>query len=122
MTIVVDGKEAGVDVVTLELPPGKHTVVATDGASSIKRVVTLKPGGTERVSLRVEKGALAIEAPAGSEVIIDGKRLGETPMSPIELRAGTHQVLVRKGGIDYRRSVPITAGVEMVLTVKFHTN
>lgn len=122
MTILVDGKEAGVDVVTLELPPGKHTVVGKDGASTVKRVVTLKPGGTERVSLRVEKGALAIEAPAGSEVIIDGKRLGETPLDAIQLTAGTHQVLVRKGGIDYRRSVPITAGVEMVLTVKFHSN
>ena len=119
MMISVDGKDAGEGSVTLELPPGKHTIVGKADGTTVKRLVTLKPGGTETVNLRIEKGALAIEAPPGCDVIIDGKTVGKTPMDSIELTASTHNVVVRQNGVDYKRSVPIKAGLEMVLTVSF---
>jgi hypothetical protein len=120
MMISVDGKDAGEGSVTMELPPGKHTVVGKADGATVKRLVTLKPGGKETVNLRIEKGALAIEAPPGCDVIIDGKKVGKTPMDSIELTAGTHNVVVRQNGIDFKKAVPIKAGLEMVLTVSFH--
>ena len=120
MMISVDGKDAGEGSVTLELPPGKHTIVGKADGTTVKRLVTLKPGGKETVNLRIEKGALAIEAPPGCDVIIDGKKVGKTPMDSIELTASTHNVVVRQNGVEYKRSVPIKAGLEMVLSVSFH--
>jgi serine/threonine-protein kinase len=120
MTITVDGKDAGEGSVTMEVPPGKHSIVGKAEGATVKRVVTVQPDGRETVNLRIEKGALAIEAPPGCDVIIDGKTIGKTPLDSIELTAGTHNVVVRQNGIDYKRAVPIKAGLEMVLTVSFH--
>jgi eukaryotic-like serine/threonine-protein kinase len=120
MMITVDGKDAGEGSVTMEVPPGKHTIVGKADGTTVKRLVTMKPGGKETVNLRIEKGALAIEAPPGCDVIIDGKKVGKTPMDSIELTAGTHNVVVRQNGIDFKKAVPIKAGLEMVLTVTFH--
>jgi hypothetical protein len=104
------------------LPAGKHTIVGKGMGTSVRRVVTLKPEQKQSVNLVLEKGALAIEAPAGCDVIIDGKKVGKTPMNSIDLYAGSHNVVVRQGSIEYKRSVGIKAGLEMVLTVQFHEN
>ncbi len=122
LALSVDGKDVGNGSATVEATPGKHTVVGKGAGTSIKRVVTVKAGGTENVNLVVQKGSLAIEGPAGCDVFVDGKKMGRTPMDPIELVQGPHNVVVKQGTVEYRRSVPIQPNQELFLQVQFHQN
>lgn len=120
MAITVDGKPAGNGDATIEVPAGKHTVVGKAGGASVRRVVTVKAGGTETVELEVQKGALAIEAPPGCDVYADGKKMGRTPIEPLQLTEGPHSIRVTQNGVDYKQNVTIKAGLELFLTVAFH--
>jgi serine/threonine-protein kinase len=122
LSLTVDGKDVGNGSAEITLPAGKHTIVGKGMGTSVRRTVTLKPESKQSVSLVLEKGALAIEAPPGCDVIIDGKKIGKTPMNSIELYTGNHNVVVRQGAVEYKRSVGIKAGLEMVLSVQFHEN
>ncbi len=122
MAITVDGKPAGNGEATLEVPAGKHTVVGKGGGATVKRVVTVKAGGTENVSLVVEKGGLAIEAPPGCDVYADGKKMGTTPIEPLQLFEGPHSIRVTQNGVEYKQNVTVKAGLELYLTVQFHQN
>ena len=120
LALTVDGKDVGEGSATLELPAGKHTVVGTGQGTTVRRAVTLKAGGKESVNLALEKGALAIDAPPGCDVIVDGKKVGRTPIEPIELFTGQHRIVVKQGVVEYKQTVGIRAGLEMVLSVSFH--
>ena len=120
MAITVDGKDAGRGDATVEVTAGKHTVVGKGAGGSVRRVVTVKAGGTETVELEVQRGALAIEAPPGCDVYADGKKMGRTPMPSLQLTEGPHAIRVSQNGVDYKQNVTIKAGVELFLTVAFH--
>jgi serine/threonine protein kinase len=122
MAITVDGKPAGNGDATLQVPAGKHTVVGKGGGATVKRVVTVKAGGTENVSLVVEKGGLAIDAPPGCDVYADGKKMGKTPIEPLQLFEGPHSIRVTQNGVEYKQNVTVKAGLELFLTVQFHQN
>lgn len=122
MAITVDGKPAGNGEATVEVPAGKHTIVGKGGGATVKRVVTVKPGGTENVSLVVELGGLAIEAPPGCDVYADGKKMGKTPIEPLQLPEGPHAIRVTQNGVEYKQNVTVKAGLELFLTVQFHQN
>ena len=123
MDITVDGKAAGKGEATLELPAGKHTVTAKDKASgaTVRRVAVLKPGGKETIVLTVGKGSLAVEAPPGCDVFVDGKKVGKTPFDPVELVEGNRKVVVKQGSLTYTHMVPVKAGIESFLQVQFHS-
>ncbi len=120
MAITVDGKAAGNGDVSIEVTAGKHTVVGKGGGATVKRVVTVKAGGTENVALVVEKGRLAIEAPPGCDVFADGKKVGRTPIEPLVLTEGPHSIRVTQNGVDFKQNVTVKAGLELFLTVQFH--
>ncbi len=122
LALSVDGNDAGNGSATVEVPAGKHSVVGKGLGTSIKRNVTVKSGGTETVNLVIEKGSIAIEAPAGCDVFVDGTRVGKTPLDPISLVQGSHNVVVKQGVVEYRRTVPIQPNQEMYLQVQFHTD
>lgn len=67
-------------------------------------------------------GSLIIDGPPGSEVFIDGRRMGAIPLDSMTLKAGSHKVVVRQAGtgIEYRRSVTVKAGMDLTMTVQFH--
>jgi len=67
-------------------------------------------------------GTLAIDGPPGSEVFVDGRRMGAIPLDSITLKAGPHKVVVRQTGtgIEYRRAVTVKAGMDLTMTVQFH--
>ncbi|HEY1097373.1 MAG TPA: PEGA domain-containing protein, partial [Myxococcota bacterium] len=66
------------------------------------------------------KGALAIEAPPGCDVYVDGKKVGRTPMDSLQLTEGPHAIRVTQNGVDYKQSVTVKAGLELFMTVQFH--
>jgi hypothetical protein len=121
MTLYVDGKKVGLGTATVEIKAGRHTVKGRGkGVSKTKRV-TLRAGQTLNVALKVAKGGLVIDAPAGSVVYIDGKKVGKIPgLDVVDLYAGKHKVLVKNGAAQYRQTVPIRAGLDTTLTVNFY--
>jgi hypothetical protein len=56
------------------------------------------------------RGTMAINAIPWAEVLVDGNRVGETPIGSITVPLGTHEVLFRHPELGERRmSVTVTA-------------
>jgi serine/threonine-protein kinase len=122
LSLSVDGKPVGQGTASLALPAGVHTVSGTAPGVTLKKTVTVRPGALERVELVVQMGSLAIEAPPGCDVFVDGVPRGRTPMEPLTLPQGMHKVVVKQGTIPYTQNVPIQPNLESYLQVQFHAN
>lgn len=122
MELFVDGKSVGRGQASVELKPGKHLIKGRNNelGVNVTRRTTITSGRVTRVSLRVSKGGLLVDAPAGSVVFVDGKKVGSIPgLDVVELYEGQHKVLVKNGAAQYRHTVPIQAGLDTTLTVNF---
>lgn len=98
-----------------ELDPGRHHVrVLADGYLPEERDIQLDLGSPVGLDLplRERPGLLAIEAPAGSEVYVDGAKAGELPLvRPIELPSGPHSVtLIQRGMQPWTRELSLARG------------
>jgi serine/threonine protein kinase len=72
-----------------------------------KLAVNIEPGRELKQAFVVEVGSVQIDAPAGSDVLVDGVRAGTAPLAaPIELVEGKHEV--RVGGV--MKTVKVRAG------------
>ncbi|ABC80993.1 hypothetical protein Adeh_1219 [Anaeromyxobacter dehalogenans 2CP-C] len=95
--VYVDGKRVGRSPVTVPVPRGDHRVRlrnAAEGVDVQKRVTARGPGTPVRFALG--RGVLAVTAPAGTEVRVDGRRVGEGSVK-VQLWEGAHQVEARLG-------------------------
>jgi len=78
----------------------------------------VKPGDTVNVSIEPAPSRLTITATEPSEVLIDGERIGETPLTDVPVAIGTRDLTVRSAS-DVRRKT-ITVTVEpIVLEIDF---
>jgi len=82
------------------LRPGSYLVVAEkEGYRKLEQDIEV--GGdaeaTFRFALEKQPGLLSVSTrpEAGAEVLVDGRSAGSTPLPPIELSAGEHDVVVR---------------------------
>ncbi len=120
--VSIDGAAAGPTPIDHAVDGGARTVrVELDGFEPIERAVTLSAAHTREapyvLELALEKavprGQLELTVtPAGSEVFIDGKLQGKSPLGgPLRLTAGLHEVQVRPagGGEAYSEMVAIEA-------------
>jgi serine/threonine-protein kinase len=57
---------------------------------------------------RVRKGRLTLRVSPWAEVSIDGRKLGTTPLSPIELGEGRHSVVLVNPELGVRRTLTAT--------------
>jgi hypothetical protein len=83
--------------VTVPVPKGDHRVRlrnAAEGVDVQKRVTARGPGTPVRFALG--RGTLSVTAPAGTEVRVDGRRVG-TGSVKVQLWEGAHQVEARLG-------------------------
>jgi eukaryotic-like serine/threonine-protein kinase len=122
MAIFIGGKNVGQGSATVELKAGSHVVKGVNQALgiSVQKTIKLKPGQTSNVSLQANKGGLVVDAPAGSVVFVNDKKVGSVPgLDVIELYEGRHNILVQNGAAQYRHTVPIRAGLDITLTVNF---
>lgn len=95
--VYVDGKRVGRSPVTVPVTRGDHRVRlrnAAEGVDVQKRVTARGPGTPVRFALG--RGTLAVTAPAGTEVRVDGRRVG-TGSVKVQLWEGAHQVEARLG-------------------------
>jgi len=120
--VTVDGEAVGPAPVDRAVDGGQRTVrIELDGFEPVQRMVTLSATHTRAAPYVLEvplekavpRGDLALTVtPAGSEVFVDGKPHGTSPLpGPLRLTAGLHEVLVRPagGGEPYSEMVAIQA-------------
>ena len=117
-SIEIDGRDAGLSPLTIELDPGPHDVIASlDGYTSTEQQVETAAGANNfhfalaalaepvevttpqprRNSMRrtTATGTLTISTTPWSSVWLDGRPLGLTPLANIRVRAGRHTLTFR---------------------------
>jgi serine/threonine-protein kinase len=69
---------------------------------------------------RPGKGLLKIFVYPWATVTLDGKPLGQTPLPPIPVTEGTHELVVENGELEVKktRRVRVKAGQEAVVKIK----
>lgn len=121
--IFVDGDQQGSAPITVEdLEPGTHIVEArVDGRSIASERVTIEAGRRETVMLEIsrglEPGSLRVSSSvSGAEVLVDGRSVGNAPISVPDVEPGNHTVTVRAAGHDdWEQNVNVNAGQQTVL-------
>ncbi|MFB3854317.1 MAG: PEGA domain-containing protein [Vicinamibacterales bacterium] len=125
--VVLNGEARGKTPLSIgNLPPGRYIVdLALPGYASVRREVALRAGQSERVSLALTRtpqrpapkpqefvGSMLVESrPSGARVVLDGQRVGTTPLSLPNVPAGSHVVrLELDGHLPWAASVRVAAG------------
>jgi len=102
--ISLDGQAFVASPVIEEVTPGPHSVEvrAPGHLSDLRNIVSVEGSlVTFDVALREQPARLAIEAPAGAELSIDGRLQGSFPFPrPLEVAAGTHLIVVTQPGYE----------------------
>jgi hypothetical protein len=79
------------------LTTGSHQLELTNEALGFRTRsnVRIEPGQTARVRIDLPTGGLSVNATPWAEVLIDGERVGETPLGNLQHPIGTHQIEFR---------------------------
>lgn len=109
--VYLDGVLQGTSPLLLRnLMPGEYKLkLMLNDYSAEQRV--LKVDGNSPITLEVKllslHGTIAVESvPSGTEIHLDGTYMGITPKTIKQLRAGRHEVLLKKEGYhDFRRNI-----------------
>jgi len=116
----VDGKQVGQVPAVVEIAAGDRTLTlrAPRYLDQIARIKVLGRGEpqTVTVAMRPSFGVLKIASvPAGATVTVDGKVLGNTPLT-LELSAGVRRIQLDAPGVRaWRSSVVVQAGEQALL-------
>ena len=99
--ISVNGEQKGIGRWSSMVAPGKYTIVASkDGCHSQTRQIELSDNDTLAVdftALKTITGSLRVDyEPAGADVLLNGKKVGVTPLELKEVPVGMYQVEVKK--------------------------
>jgi hypothetical protein len=97
------------DVDRIMLRAGRHDIelVNEELGYRVVRQVDITPGAVTPLSIELPKGTLQIDTPPGFEVWLDGERVGETPLAPLEVSLGTHEVRLKHPQSGERRQVVV---------------
>ena len=101
------------DLERVMLPVGRHDLefVNTPLGYRERRTVQVTAGQTTTLRPQWPNGSMAINAIPWAEVLVDNKRVGETPIGNISVPIGAHEVLFRHPELGERRmSVTVSVG------------
>lgn len=101
------------DFERIMLPVGRHDLelVNTPLGYRERRTVQVTAGQTTTLRPDWPRGSMAINAIPWAEVLVDGTRVGETPIGNIAVPVGPHEVLFRHPELGERRmSVTVVVG------------
>ena len=87
------------------LPPGQHELTFRNKALGFSEVrqVEAAPGQTIALSIVPPPSSLTVTATALAEVLIDGERVGVTPLTNQPITLGTREIVVKSSSGDLRR-------------------
>ncbi len=102
--------------------PGRHNLEFANKELGLKlrQFVDAAPGQVLTVPLEIPTGMINVYADLTAEVFVDGTKVGETPLSSVQLPLGPHDVVLNhpKYG-DVRYSVRVTLAAPVHLSVTF---
>jgi serine/threonine-protein kinase len=122
--VSVDGKSSGPSPFTLKtLSAGTHKVevISTRGAGVRHEATVRVTAGTRtEKAFTFATGKLRVLAKPWADVTVDGRPAGQTPMAPLELAEGQHDVLLRNSELnaERRESVVVVPGQSQTLSVE----
>lgn len=104
----------------LMMRPGTHTIELRNPSLGLNetRTVEITPGRVTALSLQAPTGTLTVDAPAGTEVVVDGDAKGAAPLPSISVAVGTREVVLRHPQLGQRRFV-VTVGAKAPVLVSF---
>jgi hypothetical protein len=125
-TASIDRAPAEKAPIVIAIAPGKHTlVVRAPGHHTVRRVVQVIEGSLlpVRVELVPEPAKLALDAPTGAAVHVDGELVGTAPFeAPVPLDPGRRFVAVTLDGHEpFGQTVQLQAGRSTDLAVDLET-
>jgi len=112
----VDGTSRGVTPISLQLPPGKHSVeLRRRGANRDLGELDIAANQETKQSIDLTTtravGTLSVKSnPVGAKIIIDGKPRGVTPNTLNDLAVGPHKVTLESTSGSITKDIQITAG------------
>ncbi|HXU74407.1 MAG TPA: protein kinase, partial [Polyangia bacterium] len=119
-TFVVDGRSerSGPDG-AVHLSPGHHRVVVSSPMLAYPRTleVDLRPRELATRAIARGRGTLRVAVTPWAEVTVDGRVLGVTPLAPVDLAEGAHQVSLKNGelGVVAKRRIIVSPNKESLL-------
>ena len=111
VNVTINGKSHGRTPLTVDLPPGRHKVLLTDGALGIRSTQTLTVGnGPTRRHIELGKGTVTVNATPGATVHFNGRKVGVAPLGKdVELYEGSHEILVTYQKAKWRQKFTLSA-------------
>ncbi len=119
-TYVVDGRtqRASSDG-ALHLTPGHHRVTVSSPLYAFPRTLEVDLRPRESVTRAIPRGhgSLRVAVTPWAEISVDGRVLGVTPLQPVELTEGAHQVALKNGdlGVVAKRHIIVSPNKETLL-------
>jgi hypothetical protein len=127
-TVFIDDVARGTTPLRVELVPGQHTV-RLDGGDNVTRTFPVTVTAGKEVSHIVElsrnldTGGLDIRTdPAGAKVSIDGRAVGNSPVSLADITPGDHQIVVEGQAGTARQTVRVIAGTRSSIVIPLSSN
>jgi hypothetical protein len=89
----------------LMVSAGRHEIELVNETVGYRQVRTIQVAAGRVAPLKVEwpKGTIAINALPWAEVLIDGEKVGETPIGNLSLPIGPHEILFRHPELGEQR-------------------
>jgi hypothetical protein len=126
-TVFIDDVARGTTPLKIELVPGQHTV-KLDGGDNITRTfpVTVTAGKEVshmvELSRNVDTGSLDIRTePAGAKVTLDGRAVGNSPVTLADIPPGDHLIVVEGQAGTARQTVKVIAGTRSSIVIPLAT-
>ncbi len=103
--------------------PGRHNLEFANKELGLKlrQSVDAAPGQVLTVPLEIPTGMMNVYADVTAEVFVDGRKVGETPLSSLQLPLGPHDVVLnhpRYGDVRYSVRVTLAAPVHLRVTFR----
>jgi hypothetical protein len=102
--------------------PGRHNLEFANKELGLKlrQFIDVAPGQVLTVPLEIPTGMMNVYADLAADVFVDGKKVGETPLSSLQLPLGPHDVVLNHPIYgDVRYSVRVTLAAPVHLRVTF---
>ncbi len=89
----------------LLVAPGPHEIEIVNTRLGYRetRTVDIEPGRHTALSVTGPSGTIVIDAPDGTEVMVDGQNAGTTPLEGIKAPIGTREVVLKHPSFGQRR-------------------
>jgi len=108
----------------LAIAPGHHELELSNSSAGYREAMTIQiaPGQVTTLRPDLPQSTIDIEATPNAKVLIDGREVGETPLTQLALTIGSHDIVLRHPDFaDRHVSAFIKVGTPAHVSVDFAT-